>query len=835
MSISAIKNNLTKQYSTLIIFPVEVIVNLLSSFFLFFILIYIITLPLTSGLDTSSVGFIIFLIVILRPILSVINNLSLFFITKKQAYILSTFSSCFTNKKDAQQNEHDIVNYSTYDVSVVLMISKVICFIYLSVLMVINVEGGTVGLLSLCSILIPLSFFLFKKRAYLSKQLAKIRKWRYKFIGDNFEALTTILLTRYQGGKLLSFNRIINIEEKVKRIDSLWRAVDISSNAFLKIIPVLFLILIGKEIYNSDKLLILLYSLILVSEYLGLVRLLTPFYDGYLAKLSIIRRCKNYRYKPEEYYDLDGEQGFIEKTILGNIYLSKDLINRSILNKLSYEIFQIDKYIDMSSNISDLSRGQLNLIFAVRNVYMAIIDNYRGHIYFDVNRAGWDSNLLFDLESIISKIKAEYEIDIILSFSHKFNNIELETKNKPIKSTSDNGVILGESYKINKSKISQFLYVFSYNSVIGTLLLFIASLSLFELGRVTYNEYDSEIYKIISISLLGMISLIVGSYLIELKIRKRARQDVYSSIKSNFRVEGFNLFKHEYNVIINKFTMYAKDIFWFGSIFVGTVLLFLNSENFMIVFGTMLIFLTSIYLLYPLYKDNRNKHYKELHALSIHFSYIKKLPQCGPANRFCRDTILFGIRSLYTVASKRYLINSLASILGLIISSLIIFYSLYPSFESDNITAAINLDNRIVIFYFAIFGYLSEIVSIKRITEHNNIYYKERDLFSKLSILEQSLEKDRVIQLVGNNGSGKTFFLKKLSEIKGYIYIDHNFDPYLANDRFLDYLNKSDSEVIIFDEFDCRKLINRIDKNKKIIVVSHMETIGSILNISEVV
>ncbi|MBS9424625.1 hypothetical protein [Photorhabdus caribbeanensis] len=630
-------------------------------------------------------------------------------------------------------------------------------------------------------------------------------------------------------------NRIINIEEKIKCIDSLWRAVDISSNAFLKVIPVLFLILIGKEIDNSDKLLILLYSLILVGEYLGLVRLLTPFYDGYLAKLSIIRRYKNYRCKPEKYYDLDGTQGFIDKTILGNIYLSKELINRSILNKLSYEVFQIHKYIDLSSSIGDLSRGQLNLIFAVRNIYMAIIDNYRGHIYFDVNSAGWDSNLLFDLESIISKIKAEYEIDIILSFSHKLNNIELETKNKPIKSTSDNSIVLGEGYKINKSKFSQFLYVFSYNSVIGIILLFIASFSLFELGRITYNEYDSETYKIISISLLGMISLIVGSYLIELKIRKKARQDIYSSIKSNFRSEGFNLFKHEYNVIINRFTMYAKDVFWFGSIFVGTVLLFLNSDNFMVMFGAIFILFTSVYLLYPVYRHNRNKHYKELHALSIRFSYIKKLPQCHLANRFCRATILSGIHCLYTIASQRYLINSLASILGLIISSLMIFYSLYPSFEADNITAAINLDSRIVIFYFAIFGYLSETVSIKRITEHYNVYYKKRNLSSKLSILEQKLEKHRIVQLVGNNGSGKTFFLKKLSEIKGYIYIDHNFDSYLANDRFLDYLNNSDSAVIIFDEFDCRKLINRIDKNKKIIVVSHMETIGSILNISEVV
>ncbi|MCW7549379.1 hypothetical protein OO184_15915 [Photorhabdus sp. APURE] len=835
MNISAIKDNLTKQYSTLILFPIEVIINLLSSFFSFFILIYIITLPLTEGLEADSVGLIIFLIVILRPILSVINNLSLFLITKKQAYILSIFDSCFTSKKDAQQNEHDIVNYSTYDTSVVLMISKVICFIYLSILMVINVEGGTVGLLSLCPILILLSFFLFKKRTYLSKKLAKIRKRRYQFIGDNSESLTAILLTGYQGGKFSNLNRIINIEEKVKRIDSLWRAVDISSNAFLKVIPVLFLILIGKEIYNSDKLLILLYSLILVGEYLGLVRLLTPFYDGYLAKLSIISRYKNYRCKPEEYYDLDGTQGFIEKTILENIYLSKELINRRVLNKLSYEIFQINKYIDMSSSISDLSRGQLNLVFAVRNVYMAILDKYKGHIYFDVNRTGWDSNLLLDLDSIISKLKAEYQINIILSFPHELKNIELDIKNKPLKSMSNNGVILEEDYKINKSRIYQFLYVFSYNSAIGIILLFIASFSLFELGAITYNEYGSETYKIISISLLGMISLIVGSYLIELKIRKKARQDIYSSIKSNFRIEGFNLFKHEYNVIINRFTMYAKDVFWFGSIFVGTVLLFLNSDNFMIMFGAIFVLLTSVYLLYPVYRNNRNKHYKELHNLSIRFSYLNKLPQCRLANLFCRDTILSGIHSLYTIASQRYLINSLASILGLIISSLMIFYSLYPNFESDNITAAINLDSRIVIFYFAIFGYLSETVSIKRITEHYNTYYKRINLSSNLSILEQNLEKDRIIQLVGNNGSGKTFLLKKLSEIKGYIYIDHNFDSYLANDRFLDYLNNSNSDVIIFDEFDCRELINRIDKNKKIIVVSHMETIGSRLDISEVV
>ncbi|MER2371287.1 hypothetical protein ABS872_12140 [Photorhabdus laumondii] len=831
MNTSAIKNDLRKQYSTFILFPIETVINLLSSFFSFSILIYIITLPLTNSLEESGIGLIIFLIAILRPALSVINNISLFLINKKQAYILSTFDDCFTSKKDAQQNEHDIVNYSPYDTSVVLIISKVICFIYLSILMVINVEGGTVGLLSLCSILIPLSFFLFKKRAHLSKKLAKIRKLRYGFIGDNFEALTAILLTGYQGGKFLSLNRIIDTEEKVKRIDSLWRAVDIASNAFLKVIPVLFIILIGKEIDNSEKLLILLYSLILVGEYLGLIRLLTPFYDGYLAKLSIISRYKNYQYKPDEYYNLDGTQGFIEKTILGNIFLSKKLINRRILNKLCYEIFQINKYINLSSNINELSRGQLNLIFAVRNVYMAIINNYKGHIYFDVNRTGWDSKLLLDLEDVIYKLKIEYQIDIILLHLHKIKDIELETKNETTKSTLDSKVRKMKDH----TKIARFLSIFSYNSLIGIILLLIASFSLFELGRITYNEYDSETYRIISISLLGLISFVSGSYLIEFKIRKKARKDIYRYIKNNSSEEGFNLFKHEYNVIINRFTMYAKDVFWFGSIFSGTLFLFFDSDNFIIILGAMFIFLASIYLLYPTYKDNRNKHYKELHSLSIYFSYPKKLPRCNLVNRFCQDTILSGVHRLYTIASQRYIINSVASILGFLISSLIIFYSLYPNFESDNITAAINLDSRIVIFYFAIFGYLSEIVSIQRITKHVNFYHKRTNLSSNLSILEQRLESDRVIQLVGNNGSGKTFFLKRLSEIKGYIYIDHYFDHYLANDKFLDYLNKSNSDVIIFDEFDCRKLIDKIDKNKKIIIVSHREVIGSKLNISEVV
>ncbi|RAW94502.1 hypothetical protein [Photorhabdus sp. S9-53] len=329
----------------------------------------------------------------------------------------------------------------------------------------------------------------------------------------------------------------------------------------------------------------------------------------------------------------------------------------------------------------------------------------------------------------------------------------------------------------------------------------------------------------------GFIS---GSYLIEFKIRKKARKDIYTSIKTNSRAEGFNLFKHEYNVIINRFTMYAKDVFWFGSIFVGTLFLFFDSDNFIIILGAMFIFITSVCLLYPTYKDNRNKHYKELHSLSIYFSYTRKLPQCNLVNRLCQDTILSGVHRLYTIASQRYLINSVASILGFLISSLIILYSLYPNFKSDNITAAINLDNRIVIFYFAIFGYLSEIVSIQRITKHVNVYHKKTNLSSNLLILEQRLENDRIIQLVGNNGSGKTFFLKRLSKIKGYIYIDHHFDHYLANDRFLDYLNNSNSDVIIFDEFDCRKLIDKIDKNKKIIIVSHRETIGSRLNINEV-
>ncbi|RAW95501.1 MULTISPECIES: hypothetical protein [unclassified Photorhabdus] len=135
---------------------------------------------------------------------------------------------------------------------------------------------------------------------------------------------------------------------------------------------------------------------------------------------------------------------------------------------------------------------------------MAIINNYKGHIYFDVNRTGWDSKLLLDLEDIISKLKIEYQIDILLSHLHETKDIELETKNETIKYTLDSKVRSEEDH----TKISRFLSIFSYNSLIGIILLFIASFSLFELGRITYNEYNSETYKITFTSLLGLISFI---------------------------------------------------------------------------------------------------------------------------------------------------------------------------------------------------------------------------------------------------------------------------------------------------------------------------------------
>lgn len=324
---------------------------------------------MTDSLERSDILSVIFLIVILRPFLNMINNISLYKLTKKQAYILSMFSDCFSIKKDIQHNEHDVINYSEYDASIILIASKIICFIYLSIFMVININEGLISLLSLCIVLTPLSFFLFKKRTYLSKKLAKARKLRYRFIGNHLELLKSIFLTGYKGGKISNLNRIFYLEEKIKRNDSLWRAIDISSNAFIKVIPVLFISLIGMNVDNSDTFLILLYSLILVSEYLGLIRLLTPFFDGYLAKNSIIKRYKNNHIKSETNYDLDGTQGIVNNTILGNIYLCNELLNRKTFNKLSYEIFNVNNYINMKSGINDLSRGQLSFIFAIRNIY----------------------------------------------------------------------------------------------------------------------------------------------------------------------------------------------------------------------------------------------------------------------------------------------------------------------------------------------------------------------------------------------------------------------------------------------------------------------------------
>ncbi|MDR0219567.1 MAG: hypothetical protein LBI71_11990 [Enterobacteriaceae bacterium] len=831
MNTSTIKNNFTKKYSTFLIFPIEAIINILSSFFSFYILIYIITLPLTDGLGKNDIGTIIFLIVILRPFLSVINNISLFRIVKKQAYILSMFSHCFTSEKDIQQNEHDVVNYSEYDTSIILIISKIVCFSYLSILMIINVEEGVISLLSLFLILLPLSFFLFKKRIYLSKKLARIRKLRYGFIGSNLESLTSIFLTGYKGGKISNLNKIFNTEEKIKAIDSLWRAIDIASNAFIKIIPVILIMLFGSDVDNNNILIILLYSLILVSEYLGIIRLLTPFFDGYLAKSSIVDKYKNHVTSTKVNFNLDGEQGVVGKTILENIYLSKKLIYRDVFNKLVYDIFHLNEYVDMKSHINNLSRGQLSLVFAIRNIYISIINDYKGCIYFNVKKTGWDSSTLVYFERMISKIKNEYEIDMLLSHTH--DDIELNDKNNK----ENKSAFVDEDKKEIKIKwliIYKFINVFKYNSFFGIVLLLISSLSLFELGRITYIEYNNDIINILLTSFLGVVCFISGAFLIEFKIRRKARCDIYNSIEKNFDKNGFNLFKHEYNVIINKFTMYAKDVFWFGAIFVGAIILSIRSGSYIIILGMIFLFVASVLLLYSPYKKNRTKHYEMLHSLTMLFSYIKKLPQCGSVSKFCQDTLTCGIHNLYTIASKRYLITSLASILGLMVSSLVIFYSLHPNFEPDNITAAINLDNRIVIFYFAIFGYLSETISIQRITEHNYFPHGKKLNYYKLSNLEEKLDKERIIQLVGSNGSGKTFFLKNLSAVNEYIYIDHGVDRKLINDRFLDYLNNSNSNVIIFDEFDCKDLINKIDKNKKIIIVSHMECFGTKFDISEI-
>ncbi|HGN0024936.1 TPA: hypothetical protein ACKRFQ_001033 [Proteus mirabilis] len=436
MNVLTIKNFFEKKYSTFLLFPIEATVNILSSFFSFYILIYIITIPMTDSLERSDILSVIFLIVILRPFLNMINNISLYKLTKKQAYILSMFSDCFSIKKDIQHNEHDVINYSEYDASIILIVSKIICFIYLSIFMVININEGLISLLSLCIVLTPLSFFLFKKRTYLSKKLAKARKLRYRFIGNHLELLKSIFLTGYKGGKISNLNKIFYLEEKIKRNDSLWRAIDISSNAFIKVIPVLFISLIGMNVDNSDAFLILLYSLILVSEYLGLIRLLTPFFDGYLAKNSIIKRYKNNHIKSETNYDLDGTQGIINSTILGNIYLCNDLLNRKTFNKLSYEIFNVNNYINMKSGINDLSRGQLSLIFAIRNIYIAIMNKYKGRIYFDVAKTGWDNNLLADMKNIIKKINEEYQINVLLSKTYSNKNINIDNKKRKINFTN---------------------------------------------------------------------------------------------------------------------------------------------------------------------------------------------------------------------------------------------------------------------------------------------------------------------------------------------------------------------------------------------------------------
>lgn len=58
------------------------------------------------------------------------------------------------------------------------------------------------------------------------------------------------------------------------------------------------------------------------------------------------------------------------------------------------------------------------------------MNKYKGSIYFDVAKTGWDNNLLADMKNIIKKINEEYQINVSLSKTYSNKNIKIDNKKR---------------------------------------------------------------------------------------------------------------------------------------------------------------------------------------------------------------------------------------------------------------------------------------------------------------------------------------------------------------------------------------------------------------------
>jgi hypothetical protein len=709
---------------------------------------------------------IIIAFVILRTVGTIISQLLFGLLARYQKEYIQQFLSEGVEPENLSDYEHDSIYFSMADENSLIISSKIINVFVGVVFAFLNFGLMAVVAVLVIGCVIPIASILAKKRASFGRELSLLRKKRFSKVDGVIHGRSSLIFNRIISSTMSELRLAFEDEDKVKRREMFWRALDIAINAFFKVVPVIFLLTIGSFVQGvtvEQTILLLLFSLIVIAELLAISRSATPFVEGIKAKESLEKlRMLDTMDSP----DNDDNCKVFKGSVLENISLSMlpdvELVSDILINLC----FAHDTDTLLARDGVKLSNGEQQRVLLARIIYQMIKLGKRTPILVSPSIMGLDRNTFLKMKQNLTEFGSKVGLDF--DFLDHEGSMIVEN----VLFDKENAVKSNE-YEVQQSPIAKLI------SIKGITLISVAVVCLFLTGAAPALLSDNlqQAIALAALSISGVIAALIGFCLLENEFRVRLRERLLKKLY-NHRVADDILssnMKHDYTLAISKIALYLKDSVWLGLIALLTVALVLiegmsgwfAAGVLGILIFTLYIFAPKVYQVRKQLSEGMQKHSTAVEKLKS----VKGLELTQPSWK--KVTLKNGIASVYDAAARKCFLMSMVSGLASFSTGLMLGFSLYGfSGSGELLTASLNFDIRVLVMFSAIFGLISESAILHRVLGEPMELGSEE----KASGLLNLVADNSIVHVRGKSGAGKTVLLKALSEKFGWAYFDHNYN-----------------------------------------------------------
>ncbi len=687
-----------------------------------------------------------------------------------------------------------------------------------------------IGLLSL-TIFIPLSLLISRKRSLLAKQI-------YTVVQDKLDKVSYWLnwhLYLESWGfshSFLSSTRDVMIKENVLRNqDSLWRACDLYSICFGKLIPVLIVISLSLLTYPISS--GLLTTLWLAIPVVGIIITYNRYQKQKIEGLAAFNEIKKHLHLSLE-RDCNrivskDSWGIWQGSLAENsceFNHSFDVLGRLNLRE---ELTSDPSSLFLELDGKNLSSGQKSRVLLARGVNLALHYNLPLHVKQSFNNLDPTNRFrihkcLNDLSAIVL-IHMETEID----FDSPDERTSKEALNAERVLNIEEKTFISRSLNSDNQKTPSLL-----NDILKLcrsyfLIMFLPAIGLNTLASITVlNVPDS--WRLISLLLLGLlvftVVLLMGKA-IEAHVREWALEKGYNVLKHPLnwtKADFFQRISENYRTVCERISWYTHDVVWITSLLLFALLSSLYVIGLVALIVSVFFIILSLYIWRMLNPAIVFTRQTTVSSLNIYLTKIANLvaisrsPKVEVLNTKRKKESYEAWNALFvsqmesdaTKYALSTLLYLLSGILIVTITNLFFYIPHYEALFTLVISAFLYVDYNIAMFFQALSGFNAQRIAMHRLDEteqsrnsFGSLFVKQDSNYSTLACYNRTInqkypayvfQSGQSYSVVGNSGSGKTLYLRSLAGMhpcqelvdnklprEGVIYIDKECIQILGN------------------------------------------------------